>query len=198
MILLIDNYDSFTFNLYQYLGEIAQVKVVRNDEITIDEIRKINPKGIVISPGPKTPKEAGISVEVVKKLGEEFPILGICLGHQSIGEAFGGKVVRAKEIFHGKTSQVLEMCIRDRSNIEYDIIQSKNEVKNASNIIRIYNEYNLKLRIDKLLSNILNISRREVKNNIKNGTISVSYTHLDVYKRQVYNYVFFYICRSFR
>ncbi|WP_294354168.1 aminodeoxychorismate/anthranilate synthase component II [uncultured Clostridium sp.] len=107
MILLIDNYDSFTFNLYQYLGEIAQVKVVRNDEITIDEIRKINPKGIVISPGPKTPKEAGISVEVVKKLGEEFPILGICLGHQSIGEAFGGKVVRAKEIFHGKTSQVL-------------------------------------------------------------------------------------------
>lgn len=107
MILLIDNYDSFTFNLYQYLGEIAQVKVVRNDEITIDEIRKINPKGIVISPGPKTPKEAGISVEVVKKLSEEFPILGICLGHQSIGEAFGGKVVRAKEIFHGKTSQVL-------------------------------------------------------------------------------------------
>ncbi|MBE6050016.1 MAG: aminodeoxychorismate/anthranilate synthase component II [Clostridium sp.] len=107
MILLIDNYDSFTFNLYQYIGEFADVKVVRNDEITIDEIKELSPEGIVISPGPKTPKEAGISVDVIKKLGGYIPILGICLGHQSIGEAFGGKIIRAKEIFHGKSSKIL-------------------------------------------------------------------------------------------
>jgi len=106
MILLIDNYDSFTYNLYQYIGEFAKTKVVRNDEITIEEIKKINPSGIVISPGPGTPDDAGISIEVIQKLSDKFPILGICLGHQSIAQAFGGKVIRASEIYHGKTSKI--------------------------------------------------------------------------------------------
>lgn len=106
MILLIDNYDSFTYNLYQYISEFAETKVVRNDEITIDEIEKLNPSGIVISPGPGTPDDAGISIEVIQKLGSVFPILGICLGHQSIAQAYGGKVIRADEIFHGKTSKI--------------------------------------------------------------------------------------------
>lgn len=106
MILLIDNYDSFTYNLYQYLGEFAKVKVVRNDEITIDKIEKLNISGIVISPGPGKPNDAGISVEVIKKLGDKYPILGICLGHQCIAQAYGGKVIRASEIYHGKTSKI--------------------------------------------------------------------------------------------
>lgn len=106
MILLIDNYDSFTYNLYQYIGEFAQVKVVRNDEITIEEIRNLEPKGIVISPGPGTPDDAGISIEVIKNLGETIPILGICLGHQSIAQAYGGKIIRADEIYHGKISKI--------------------------------------------------------------------------------------------
>ena len=106
MILLIDNYDSFTYNLYQYIGEFAEVRVVRNDAITIDEIRKLNPSGIVISPGPGTPDDAGISIEVIQKLGGEYPILGICLGHQSIAQAYGGKVIRAEKIYHGKTSNI--------------------------------------------------------------------------------------------
>ena len=108
MILVIDNYDSFTYNLVQYLGEMkAEVKVVRNDKITIDEIRRLKPEAIVISPGPCTPKEAGISVPIVKELYKEIPILGVCLGHQSIGEAFGGNVVKAPSVVHGKTSEVL-------------------------------------------------------------------------------------------
>lgn len=106
MILLIDNYDSFTYNLYQYIGEFAEVKVVRNDEVTVNEIEELNPSGIVISPGPGTPDDAGISIEVIQKLGDKIPILGICLGHQSIAQAFGGKVIRASEIYHGKTSKI--------------------------------------------------------------------------------------------
>ncbi|WP_294156564.1 aminodeoxychorismate/anthranilate synthase component II [uncultured Clostridium sp.] len=106
MILLIDNYDSFTYNLYQYIGEFAEVKVVRNDEITVDQIKELNPKGIVISPGPGTPDDAGISIEVIQKLGSKYPILGICLGHQSIAQAYGGKVVRAEQIYHGKISKI--------------------------------------------------------------------------------------------
>ena len=107
MILMIDNYDSFTFNIVQYLGELgADVVVKRNDEISIDEIEKLNPDRIVISPGPCTPNEAGVSIDVVKNFYQKKPILGVCLGHQTIGQAFGGKIVSAKKIMHGKTSKI--------------------------------------------------------------------------------------------
>ncbi|MBO2536153.1 anthranilate synthase component II [Rummeliibacillus suwonensis] len=107
MILLIDNYDSFTYNLYQQISSLGkEVKVVRNDALTIDAIRQLQPEAIVISPGPGTPKEAGISIEVIQKLYKEFPILGICLGHQSIGEAFGAKIIQAKQIKHGLFSEL--------------------------------------------------------------------------------------------
>ncbi len=105
MILLIDNYDSFTYNLYhQIAAQGPEVKVVRNDALTIEEIRAMQPDAIVLSPGPGTPSEAGITVDIIRELYTEFPILGICLGHQAIGEAFGGDVVRANNIMHGKTS----------------------------------------------------------------------------------------------
>ena len=108
MILMIDNYDSFTFNIVQYLGELgADVLVKRNDEISIDEIKTLNPERIVISPGPCTPNEAGVSIEVVKNFCQHKPILGVCLGHQTIGQAFGGKIVSAKKIMHGKTSKII-------------------------------------------------------------------------------------------
>jgi anthranilate synthase/aminodeoxychorismate synthase-like glutamine amidotransferase len=108
MIIVLDNYDSFTFNLVQYLGEMnVELHVVRNDKITIDEIRRLRPEAIVISPGPCTPREAGISVPLVKELYAEFPILGVCLGHQSIGEAFGGDIIKAQSVVHGKTSEIL-------------------------------------------------------------------------------------------
>jgi anthranilate synthase/aminodeoxychorismate synthase-like glutamine amidotransferase len=107
VILLIDNYDSFTYNLYQYLSELgAEVRVVRNDRTTVEDVEALRPRGIVISPGPCTPREAGISVELVRRLAGRVPILGVCLGHQCIGEAFGGRVVGAGEIVHGKTSLV--------------------------------------------------------------------------------------------
>jgi anthranilate synthase/aminodeoxychorismate synthase-like glutamine amidotransferase len=107
MILLIDNYDSFTYNLYQYLSELGEeVKVARNDEITLDEIEKMKPERIVISPGPGRPEDAGISNEVVLRFGERVPLLGVCLGHQCVGQAYGGKVVHAGEIRHGKTSLI--------------------------------------------------------------------------------------------
>lgn len=107
MILMIDNYDSFTYNLVQYFGELgADVKVVRNDEITIDGIAELAPQKIVISPGPCTPNEAGVSVEAIKVFAGKIPLLGVCLGHQSIGQAFGGKVIRAPYVMHGKTSPV--------------------------------------------------------------------------------------------
>jgi anthranilate synthase/aminodeoxychorismate synthase-like glutamine amidotransferase len=107
MLLVIDNYDSFTYNLVQYLGEMGQeVRVVRNDEIPAAEIATLAPSHIVISPGPCTPNEAGISLEVIKTYAGKIPILGVCLGHQAIGQAFGGKVVRAARVMHGKTSQI--------------------------------------------------------------------------------------------
>ena len=107
MLLLLDNYDSFTYNVYQLLANLgAEVEVVRNDAITIDEIRAKKYKGIVISPGPGLPKDAGITEDVIRELGTETPILGICLGHQAIGEVFGGRVVRAHEIVHGKASPI--------------------------------------------------------------------------------------------
>jgi len=107
MILMIDNYDSFTYNLVQYMGELgADMQVRRNDQITIGEIERLRPRKIVISPGPCTPEKAGVSIEVVKVFAGRIPILGVCLGHQSVGRAFGGDVVKAGRIMHGKTSQV--------------------------------------------------------------------------------------------
>jgi anthranilate synthase component 2 len=107
MILMVDNYDSFTYNVVQYLAELkAEVKVYRNDQITIAEIEQLAPEKIVISPGPCTPNEAGVSVEAIKHFAGKIPILGICLGHQSIGQAFGGEIVRAKQVMHGKTSMI--------------------------------------------------------------------------------------------
>jgi len=107
MLLMIDNYDSFTYNIVQYLGELkATIKVVRNDEITVDDIATLNPERIVISPGPCSPSEAGISIATIERYAGKIPILGVCLGHQSIGQAFGGDVVRAKKVMHGKTSMI--------------------------------------------------------------------------------------------
>ena len=107
MLLMIDNYDSFTYNLVQYFGELGeQVQVIRNDQLDVDAIEALRPARIVISPGPCTPNEAGVSLEVIERLGARIPILGVCLGHQSIGQAFGGRVIRASRIMHGKTSPV--------------------------------------------------------------------------------------------
>ena len=113
MLIVIDNYDSFTYNLVQYLGELAfylpvaeQIKVFRNDKISVNKIRDLNPDGIVISPGPGRPEDAGISLKLIEELGAEYPILGVCLGHQTIGQVFGGKIVSAPKLMHGKTSQV--------------------------------------------------------------------------------------------
>jgi anthranilate synthase component II len=106
-ILVVDNYDSFTYNLVQYLGELGADPVVwRNDQFSLEDVRNLKPAGIVVSPGPCTPLEAGLSVDVIKSFGEQTPILGVCLGHQSIGQAFGAKVVRAKNLMHGKTSSI--------------------------------------------------------------------------------------------
>src|SRR5271154_4043785 len=108
MVFVLDNYDSFTYNLVQYLGELgAQVEVRRNDQITVDEIDAMQPERIVISPGPCTPQDAGISIDLIHHFSGKVPILGVCLGHQAIGAAFGGKVVRAPHLMHGKTSRVL-------------------------------------------------------------------------------------------
>jgi len=107
MILVIDNYDSFTYNLVQYLGELgAEMQIFRNDVITVDEIEALDPTHIVISPGPGEPRDAGVSEETIERLGARIPILGVCLGHQAIGEVFGGKVIRAPRLMHGKTSPI--------------------------------------------------------------------------------------------
>ena len=107
MLLMIDNYDSFTYNLVQYFGELgADVHIHRNDKISLDEIEAMNPQRIVISPGPCTPNEAGVSIAVIKQFRGRVPILGVCLGHQSIGQAFGGRIIRAKTLMHGKTSMI--------------------------------------------------------------------------------------------
>jgi anthranilate synthase component 2 len=107
MILMIDNYDSFTYNLVQYLGELgAEVEVRRNDALSVADVAALQPKGVVISPGPCTPNEAGISVELIKQLGGKLPILGVCLGHQAIGQAFGGRIVHAGQVMHGKVSRI--------------------------------------------------------------------------------------------
>jgi anthranilate synthase/aminodeoxychorismate synthase-like glutamine amidotransferase len=120
MILLIDNYDSFTYNLAQYLGQMGQqLEVRRNDQVTLDEIEELAPERIVISPGPCTPAEAGISVPLIQQFADQIPILGVCLGHQSIGAAFGGRVIRAPEVMHGKTSTIHH----DRKTIFRDLPQ---------------------------------------------------------------------------
>jgi len=107
MIFVLDNYDSFTYNLVQYLGEMgAEVEVRRNDQVTVDEVEQMRPERILISPGPCTPREAGISIELIRRMAGRAPILGVCLGHQAIGEAFGGNVVRARKLMHGKTSEI--------------------------------------------------------------------------------------------
>lgn len=107
MVLMIDNYDSFTYNIVQYFKELgADLKVIRNDEMTVEEIEALHPEKIIISPGPSTPNEAGVSLEVIRRLGDRIPILGICLGHQAIGQAFGAKVERAENMMHGKTSKM--------------------------------------------------------------------------------------------
>jgi anthranilate synthase component 2 len=107
MLLVIDNYDSFTYNLVQYLGELgALVDVRRNDEITVDDIGRMQPDAVVLSPGPCTPAQAGVTVDAIRRWGGEIPMLGVCLGHQAIGEAYGGRVIRAKRVMHGKTSRV--------------------------------------------------------------------------------------------
>ena len=107
MILMIDNYDSFTYNLVQYLGELGvDVEVRRNDALSVDDVAAMRPQGVVISPGPCTPNEAGISVDLIKRLGGKLPILGVCLGHQAIGQAFGGRIVHAGQVMHGKVSRI--------------------------------------------------------------------------------------------
>ena len=107
MLLMIDNYDSFTYNLVQYLGELGQdVKVVRNDELTAEAVERLSPERIVLSPGPCTPNEAGISLELIRRCAGRVPILGVCLGHQAIGQAFGGRIVHAKTLMHGKVSEI--------------------------------------------------------------------------------------------
>jgi anthranilate synthase/aminodeoxychorismate synthase-like glutamine amidotransferase len=107
MVFVLDNYDSFTYNLVQYLGELgAEVEVRRNDQVSVNDVEQMRPERLVISPGPCTPREAGISVELIRRMAGRAPILGVCLGHQAIGEAFGGRVVRARNLMHGKTSQV--------------------------------------------------------------------------------------------
>ena len=111
MILMIDNYDSFTYNIVQYCLELgADLKVIRNDELTVEEIKALNPQKIILSPGPATPNEAGVCLEVIEKFADTTPILGICLGHQSIAQVFGGEVIKAKNMMHGKTSQIQVVC----------------------------------------------------------------------------------------
>lgn len=118
MLLMIDNYDSFTYNLVQYLGELGeQVMVARNDEITLDQISQLAPTNIVISPGPCTPDEAGISLQLINRFGGSVPLLGVCLGHQSIGQAFGGRIVRAKQVMHGKVSPIFH----ENTGVFYDL-----------------------------------------------------------------------------
>ncbi|RMF25640.1 MAG: aminodeoxychorismate/anthranilate synthase component II, partial [Deltaproteobacteria bacterium] len=126
MILMIDNYDSFTYNVVQYLGELgAEVRVFRNDKITIDEIAAMRPAGIVISPGPCDPDRAGISVEVVRRFAGEIPLLGVCLGHQCIGQAFGGRIVPAKRLMHGKTSRIHHDGRGVFSGVEQDFVATR-------------------------------------------------------------------------
>ncbi|MGL4774209.1 MAG: anthranilate synthase component II [Clostridium sp.] len=130
MILIIDNYDSFTFNLYQYVGKYKEVLVKRNDDITLKEIEELKPEGIIISPGPGEPKDSGVCKDVIRSFKGEIPILGVCLGHQAIGEVFGGEVIRANEIFHGKSS-----VINIKKSPIFNGLESKVEVMRYHSLI---------------------------------------------------------------
>ena len=126
MIIVIDNYDSFTYNLVQYLGELgAEVRVFRNDEITVPDLQAMRPSHLVLSPGPCTPNEAGITLPLIERLAGKVPILGVCLGHQAIGQAFGGKVVRAKQVMHGKVSRIRHDGLGVFSRIENDFTATR-------------------------------------------------------------------------
>jgi anthranilate synthase/aminodeoxychorismate synthase-like glutamine amidotransferase len=126
MLLMIDNYDSFTFNLVQYLGELGvEVRVFRNDELSVQKIEALSPSHIVISPGPCTPDEAGVTLETIERLAGRVPILGVCLGHQAIGQAFGGKVVRAKQVMHGKVSRIVHDGRGVFSEIENNFVATR-------------------------------------------------------------------------
>lgn len=132
MILVIDNYDSFTYNLVQYLGELgvefpvaSEIQVYRNDQISLDQIRELKPAGVVISPGPGRPEDAGISQNLIQELGPSLPILGVCLGHQGIGQVFGGQVVSAPELMHGKTSQVYHAGVGVFQGVENPLVATR-------------------------------------------------------------------------
>ncbi|MDR5659154.1 aminodeoxychorismate/anthranilate synthase component II [Serpentinicella sp. ANB-PHB4] len=148
MILLIDNYDSFTYNLYQYLGAFDKVTVVRNDQISTKEIYSLNPDKIVISPGPKTPNEAGNCIPIIKDLCHSVPILGICLGHQCIGQAFGARIVYAKALYHGKTSEITHTSNAIFNNIPnpvtvaryHSLVVDDQSLPNCFNILSKTNE----------------------------------------------------------
>lgn len=143
-VLVIDNYDSFTYNLVQYLGELKQdVLVYRNDEINVEEIKKLSPKHIVISPGPGRPNDAGISKSLIKELAGKIPILGVCLGHQCIGEIFGGKIVNAPELMHGKTSQIFH----EKNSVFSDIDSPFTATRYHSLIIDLKSLENTPLKI---------------------------------------------------
>ena len=130
MLLVIDNYDSFTYNLVQYFGELGQkVKVLRNDEVNLDQIEDLNPEFIVISPGPCTPNEAGISIEAIKEFSGKIPILGVCLGHQAIGAAFGAKIIKANHIMHGKISNVIHDGSEIFKNINFNFKTIENRLR---------------------------------------------------------------------
>ena len=143
-VLVIDNYDSFTYNLVQYLGELKQeVLVYRNDEITLEGIKKLNPSHIVISPGPGRPDDAGISKEIIKNLAGKIPILGVCLGHQCIGEVFGGKVTNAPQLMHGKTSDIFH----DKTSIFSDILSPFTATRYHSLIVDLESLKNTPLKV---------------------------------------------------
>jgi anthranilate synthase component 2 len=142
MILMIDNYDSFTYNIVQYCLELgADLKVIRNDEFSVDEIEQLNPDKIIISPGPATPNEAGVSLEVIDRFKDKLPIFGICLGHQSIAQSFGGEIIRAKNMMHGKTSQI-------------DVIKHNDIFKDIPDEFRATRYHSLIVNKDNLPSNI--------------------------------------------
>ncbi|MBI3591433.1 MAG: aminodeoxychorismate/anthranilate synthase component II [Candidatus Melainabacteria bacterium] len=143
-VLVIDNYDSFTYNLVQYLGELKQDVIVhRNDEITLEEIKKLNPSHIVISPGPGRPSDAGISKELIKELAGKIPILGVCLGHQCIGEVYGGKIINAPELMHGKTSEIFH----DGKSIFHEIPNPFTATRYHSLIVDLQSLQNTPLKI---------------------------------------------------